>query len=63
MQAKGGGLAFIQGHQPAKPSQVLLVYINRDHEYVVFDPHSNEADELSLTRRELAAVEETGGDS
>lgn len=72
MQAKGGGLAFIQGNRPSfqqnvldgKPSQVLLVYIDGDHEYVVFDPHSNEAREFSLTRQEqLLALEETGEDS
>ncbi|PON79543.1 WD repeat containing protein [Trema orientale] len=68
-KAKGGGLAFIQGNRPpfqqnvldSKSSQVLLAYIDSDHEYVVFDPHNNEAPVLSLNGREqLAAIEEKG---
>lgn len=69
MQAKGGGLAFIQGNRPSnqqnvsdgEPSEALLVYINGDHEFVVFDPHGNKVHERSLTsREELTALEETG---
>ena len=67
-QAKGGGLAFIQGNLSSfqqngldgEPSQGLLVYIDGNHEYVVFDPHGNKACELSLARREANALEETG---
>ncbi|PON75897.1 WD repeat containing protein [Parasponia andersonii] len=68
-KAKGGGLAFIQGNRPSfqqnvldsMSSQVLLAYIDSDHEYVVFDPHNNEAPVLSLNGREhLAAIEEKG---
>ena len=65
LQAKGGGLAFIQGNQTSfqknifngKPSQELVVY-------VVFDPHSSKTHELSVTgQQNLATVEETGGTS
>ncbi|XP_062078686.1 uncharacterized protein LOC133783156 isoform X2 [Humulus lupulus] len=68
-KAKGGGLAFIQGNQTSfqnnifngKPSQELLVYVDGDHEFVVFDPRSSETQELSLTgQQNLATVEETG---
>lgn len=69
MQASGGGIAFIQGNQPflqqnifeAKQSKAFIVYMNSDHEYVVFDPYDNKALELSLNRREgFVASEETG---
>lgn len=69
MQAKGGGLGFIRGNRPSlqqnvsdgEPSDSLLVYINGDHEYVVFDPHGEKVRVLSLTRRkELVALEDTG---
>ena len=44
--------------------QEFLAYINGNHEYVLFDPYGNEANELSITRREgLVELEETGGDS
>jgi NET1-associated nuclear protein 1 (U3 small nucleolar RNA-associated protein 17) len=44
--------------------QEFLVYINGNHEYVLFDPYGNEANDLSITRREgLVELEETGGDS
>lgn len=68
-QAKGGGLAFLNGNQHSfqynildgKPPQTLLVYMNGDHEYVIFDPYSNETNELSLTKREShVALDETG---
>ncbi|KAL5549203.1 hypothetical protein UlMin_004434 [Ulmus minor] len=68
-KAKGGGLAFIKRDELSlqqkildeKSSQPLLVYIDSNHEYVVFNPHDDEAQELSLTRRqELVAIEETG---
>lgn len=71
MQAKGGGLAFIQGNQSSshqnvsdwKPSPEFLVYMNEGHEYVVFDPNDSDAPELGLTRPGLVAPEETGGAS
>lgn len=69
-QAKGGGLAFLQG----KPSsleqndsggnaqQAFLVYINGDHEYVLFDLYGNDENELRIPRVEgLFGLEETGG--
>ncbi|KAI5348699.1 hypothetical protein L3X38_001586 [Prunus dulcis] len=68
-KAKGGGLAFLNGNQHSfqynildgKPPQTLLVYMNGDHEYVIFDPYGNETNELSLTKREShVALDETG---
>ncbi|XP_034215526.1 uncharacterized protein LOC117627502 isoform X3 [Prunus dulcis] len=68
-KAKGGGLAFLNGNQHSfqynildgKPPQTLLVYMNGDHEYVMFDPYGNETNELSLTKREShVALDETG---
>lgn len=69
MQANGGGLAFIQRnrssfHQHAidmRPSSEFLVYMNGDHEYVVFDPYNSDAPELSLSKPGHAAPDETGG--
>ncbi|KAB1204246.1 WD repeat-containing protein 75 [Morella rubra] len=68
-KAKGGGLAFLQG----KPSsleqndsggnaqQAFLVYINGDHEYVLFDLYGNDENELRIPRVEgLFGLEETG---
>lgn len=71
MQANGGGLAFIQGNQSSfhqnvsdwQPSPEFLVYMNGDHEYVVFDPNGSDPPELSLTRPGHIAPEETGGAS
>ena len=66
-QAKGGALAFIQGNQPSVQQSVsdsdssksLLVYIDGDHEYVVFDPYGNKEPESILARREAIPIEET----
>ncbi|KAF4391188.1 hypothetical protein G4B88_016498 [Cannabis sativa] len=66
--AKGGGLGFIQANNQTKnifkagkpSSQELLVYVDGDHEFVVFDPQSSETHELSLTgQQNLATNEET----
>jgi hypothetical protein len=44
--------------------QAFLAYINGNHEYVLFDPYGNDANELSIARREgLVELEETGGAS
>ncbi|KAF4391174.1 hypothetical protein G4B88_016484 [Cannabis sativa] len=68
-KAKGGGLGFIQANNQTKnifkagkpSSQELLVYVDGDHEFVVFDPQSSETHELSLTgQQNLATIEETG---
>lgn len=69
-QAKGGGLSFLQGNPSFLEENIsdgnapkeLLVYVNGDHEYVLFDPYSNEANEVSMARRKgLVELEETGG--
>ncbi|XP_010525723.1 PREDICTED: WD repeat-containing protein 75 [Tarenaya hassleriana] len=71
-QARGGSLSFIEGNQTytmndqtspsdEKPSRLLLAYVNGDHEYVLFDPHSDESHERSVIDYEsVAAHEETG---
>lgn len=67
-QAKGGGLAFLQVNQSSlkensssgRPS-ALLAYINRDHEYVVFDPLTQEQQELNVHRKKGAADFEEAG--
>ncbi|KAF4396026.1 hypothetical protein G4B88_020663 [Cannabis sativa] len=64
-KAKGGGLGFIQGNNQTKnifkAGQELVVYVDGDHEFVVFDPQSSETHELSLTgQQNLATIEETG---
>lgn len=68
-KAKGGGLAFLQGNPSSlkqnssdgNAPQAFLAYINGDHEYVLFDPYGNEANELSIARREgLIELVETG---
>lgn len=68
-QAKGGGLAFLQGNPSSLEQNVsdgnapkeFLVYINGDHEYVLYDPYGNEANELNTTRRQgLVELEESG---
>ncbi|KAF4396030.1 hypothetical protein G4B88_020667 [Cannabis sativa] len=44
-----------------KAGQELAVYVDGDHEFVVFDPQSSETHELSLTgQQNLATIEETG---
>lgn len=71
-QAEGGGLAFLKGNSPSFQQQSILdrnspqarlVYINADHEYILFDPYDNDAHELGLTKGKgpVAAVDETGG--
>ncbi|KAM6552734.1 hypothetical protein CsatB_013496 [Cannabis sativa] len=65
LQAKGGGLGFIQANNQTKnifkAGQELVVYVDGDHEFVVFDPQSSQTHELSLTgQQNLATIEETG---
>ncbi|XP_023900086.1 uncharacterized protein LOC112011971 [Quercus suber] len=68
-KAKGGGLSFLQGNPSFLEENIsdgnapkeFLVYVNGDHEYVLFDPYSNEANEVSMARRKgLVELEETG---
>lgn len=69
MQAKGGGVAFLQGYTSSlkqnnsdgNAQQELLVYINSDREYILFDPYGNEANELGMSQQDgLVEFEETG---
>ncbi|KAL4365473.1 hypothetical protein AHAS_Ahas07G0109600 [Arachis hypogaea] len=61
--AKGGGLAFLKGILSeravidGKTLQILLVYINRDREYVIFDPYEKEGHKLSIIRQNVALEE------
>ncbi|CAI0394899.1 unnamed protein product [Linum tenue] len=68
-KAKGGALAFIRNQSSDEESssdqqqaaQTLLAYMNADHEYVLFDPHGTEAEELSVTRwKSQSSPEESG---
>ncbi|KAF5461745.1 hypothetical protein F2P56_017819 [Juglans regia] len=67
-KAKGGGVAFLQGYTSSlkqnnsdgNAQQELLVYINGDHEYILFDPYGNEANELGMSQQDgLVEFEET----
>lgn len=69
LQAKGGGLAFLQGYASSlkqnnsdgNAQQEFLVYINGDHEYILFDPYGNEANEFGMSQQDsLVEFEETG---
>lgn len=66
-QAKGGSLAFL----PANPSfdeikamdgekPSLLVYVNGDHEYIIFDPHNMDNRIGKSSRTSQIALEEAG---
>ncbi|CAH2051285.1 unnamed protein product [Thlaspi arvense] len=57
MKAEGGSISFIEGDK----SQLRLAFVNGSHEYVVFDPSSDETHERSAIDYEgLAGHEETG---
>lgn len=66
MQAEGGALAFLQGSPSqenitqGKTSRGLLAFVNGDHEYVLFDPYSDEATEHGVAHRKGLVSEETG---
>ncbi|XP_024005503.1 WD repeat-containing protein 75 [Eutrema salsugineum] len=57
MKAHGGSLSFVED---SKKSQTLLAYVNGRHEYVLFDPFSDETLETSAKDYEvlLAAISE-----
>ncbi|WCJ37640.1 Transducin/WD40 repeat-like superfamily protein [Euphorbia peplus] len=66
-KAKGGALSFLNqsttgenmfdGNAP----KALLVYINGDHEYIIFNPYDKEFNELSTIKQDgHPAVEESG---
>ncbi|XP_022755429.1 WD repeat-containing protein 75 [Durio zibethinus] len=68
-KAKGGALGLLQVNPSSaeeisidgKTPEVLLVYMNGDHEYVLFDPYSKDAYEVSVSHKEgLAALEPKG---
>jgi NET1-associated nuclear protein 1 (U3 small nucleolar RNA-associated protein 17) len=57
MKARGGSISFLEGDK----SQLRLAYVNGSHEYVVFDPNSDESHERSAVDYDgLAGLEETG---
>ncbi|XP_065873775.1 uncharacterized protein [Euphorbia lathyris] len=66
-KAKGGALSFLNqssaeenmfdGNAP----RALLVYINGDHEYVLFNPYEKESNELSTIKRDGRPVVEESG--
>lgn len=57
MQAQGGSISFLEGDK----SQLRLAYVNGSHEYVVFDPNSDDTHERSAIDYEgLVGDEETG---
>ncbi|XWS28110.1 hypothetical protein CRYUN_Cryun25bG0037200 [Craigia yunnanensis] len=43
-----------------KTPEVLLAYMNGDHEYVLFDPYSKDAHEVSMSQKEGLALELKG---
>lgn len=58
LQAQGGSISFLEGDDK---SQLRLAYVNGSHEYVVFDPNSDETHERSAIDYEgLVGDEETG---
>lgn len=64
-KAEGGALAFLQGSPSrenftqGKTSRGLLAFVNGDHEYVLFDPYSDEATEHGVAHRKGLVSEET----
>ncbi|GMI92889.1 hypothetical protein like AT2G18900 [Hibiscus trionum] len=54
-KAKGGALGFLQvnpsSFEDGKTPEVLLAYMNGDHEYVVFDPCCKDAHEVSMSQK------------
>ncbi|KAL5977315.1 hypothetical protein ACLOJK_021661 [Asimina triloba] len=66
--ANGGGLSFLQPNPSSlamftegEVPSTMLVYINGNHEYVIFDPHSKEEQQMSMIRREQDANSEERG--
>ncbi|GAB2222155.1 hypothetical protein Drorol1_Dr00013357 [Drosera rotundifolia] len=66
-KATGGGLAFLPVDQSSlvdntgkRPSK-LMVFMNGDHEYVVFDPLNKEARKLELARSDAKDGHEESG--
>ncbi|XVE71837.1 hypothetical protein DITRI_Ditri10aG0183600 [Diplodiscus trichospermus] len=68
-KAKGGALGLIQVRPSSveemsidgRTPEILLAYMNGDHEYVLFDPYSKDAREVGMSKKEgLAALEYKG---
>ncbi|KAH1067887.1 hypothetical protein J1N35_032874 [Gossypium stocksii] len=68
-KAKGGALGFVQVNPSSveeisidgKAPEVLLAYMNGDHEYVLFDPYCKDAREVSVSQKKgLAAHDHKG---
>ncbi|KAM3396488.1 WD repeat-containing protein 75 [Capsicum galapagoense] len=63
-KAKGASLAFVRGSPKSEDDgrsvQLLLAYLNVDHEYVLFDPFDSHTHIHKISRGNLADVEETG---
>ncbi|KAJ6795087.1 WD repeat-containing protein 75 [Iris pallida] len=59
-KAKGGGISFLhrntylqnQAKAAEENGSSLLVYINADHEYIVFDPHNSNGNHISRNIRD-----------
>ncbi|XVF47687.1 hypothetical protein PTKIN_Ptkin03bG0130800 [Pterospermum kingtungense] len=68
-KAKGGALGFLQVNPSSiqeididgKKPEVLLAYMNGDHEYVIFDPYNKDAHEVSMSWKESRAALELKG--
>ncbi|KAI3806876.1 hypothetical protein L1987_22794 [Smallanthus sonchifolius] len=61
-KAKGGGIAFIQRNRSLdddmdeNEGQVLLAYVNGEHEYAVFNPHGVEMQERKVRHTDSVSV-------
>lgn len=68
MQAKGGGLAFIQRSRSVNDNSMdedsgpaLLAYVNGNHEYALFNPHDGETYERKIRHSDgVHGLEGTG---
>lgn len=71
LQAKGGALGFVQVDTSSveeisidgKAPEVLLAYMNGDHEYVLFDPYCKDAREVSMSQKEGLAAHDHKGET
>ncbi|KAK4355092.1 hypothetical protein RND71_024063 [Anisodus tanguticus] len=66
-KAKGASLALIRGSSKSEDGdtdgrsvQLLLAYLNIDHEYVLFDPFNSHNQMHKISRGNLGDLEETG---
>lgn len=65
-QAQGGGLSFVQSSPQSEDvvvSEEVLAYVDGAHEYVLLNPHGEQASKLSVSgRRDFRNLEDTGED-